>query len=215
MIDSYSKLPLGMYLDIRALQEDPAIDETDLRVKVCALLAGKTEREVLNAPISESAAWFRGMAFLSDEAPIARRIADAYQVGGFDLVPTTDLRKLTTAQYFDFQAFAPGGEAKLPELLAAFLVPRGKTYGDGYDVVEVQQAIRDALPVTDVLALSAFFLSKYAALIRATRCSLATMSRTEKIPQRKALIREMLANLEKTVLTFSRLAGGGSTALTE
>lgn len=214
MIDSYAKLPLGMYLEIRALQEDEAIDATDLRVKVVALLTGRTEREVLHAPIAESSEWFAAATFLEREAPPAPRIADVYEVGPFQLVPTRDLRKVITAQYIDFQGFAPGGEKQLPELLSVFLVPRGCVYGEDYDVAEVQQAIREALPVADVLALTAFFLRKYAALIRTSRSYLATMQRRERNPRKRELIRARMARMEALVAILSRTAGAGSPAST-
>lgn len=208
MIDSFDKLPLGLYLELRALPED--LDETDRTVAVVAALTGKTEREVLNAPIADFREWAAGAAFLNGGPPaVRRRIADTYRLGAFELVPTTDLRKVTTAQYIDFQAFAPEGEARLPELLSVFLVPKGHAYGDGYDPVEVQQAIRAEMSVADVLALSAFFLTEYAKLIRASRSFLARLVRTEKNKARKEKIQARLTTLQ-TLLETLQLAGDGS-----
>lgn len=214
MITSYSQLPLGLFLDIRALQEDEALDPIDLRVAVVAALTGKTEREVLDAPIAESSEWFAAASFLEHDADVPKRIADAYQLGEWELIPTTDLRKITTAQYIDFQAFAPGGEKTLPQLLSVFLVPKGRAYNDGYDVAPVQQAIRDQLPVSDVLALSAFFLTKYARLIKTSRSFLGRILKQERDPRKKARIRTRLATLETLVETL-QTAGDGSPASTE
>lgn len=209
MIDSFDKLPLGLFLELRAIPEDP-YDETDRMVKIVAILTGKTEREVLNAPITDFREWAGRSRFLNDEPPtFRRRVADAYHLGGFELVPTTDLRKVTTAQYIDFQTFAPEGEPRLPELLSVFLVPKGHAYGDGYDPVEVQRAIRDEMSVTDVLTLSAFFLTSYAKLIRASRSFLARLKRTEKDKATRAKIQARLTTLEKLVETL-RFAGDGS-----
>lgn len=214
MITSYSQLPLGLFLDIRALQEDESLDPIDLRVAVVAALTGKTEREVLDAPIAESSAWFAAAAFLEHDADVPKRIADSYHLGEWELIPTTDLRKITTAQYIDFQAFAPGGEKTLPQLLSVFLVPKGRAYNDGYDVASVQQAIRDQLTVTDVLALSAFFLTKYARLIKTSRSFLGRILKQERDPRKKARIRTRLATLETLVETL-QTAGAGSPASTE
>lgn len=214
MIDSYAKLPLGLFLDIRALQEDEALDPIDLRVAVVAALTGKTEREVLDAPIAESSEWFAAASFLEHDADVPKRIADAYHLGEWELIPTTDLRKITTAQYIDFQAFAPGGEKTLPQLLSVFLVPKGRAYNDGYDVGAVQQAIRDQLTVSDVMALQAFFLTKYAGLIRTSRSFLGRILKQERDPRKKARIRTRLATLETLVETLLT-AGAGSPASTE
>lgn len=214
MITSYSQLPLGLFLDIRALQEDEALDPIDLRVAVVAALTGKTEREVLDAPIAESSEWFAAASFLEHDADVPKRIADAYHLGEWELIPTTDLRKITTAQYIDFQAFAPGGEKTLPQLLSVFLVPKGRAYNDGYDVAAVQQAIRDQLTVSDVMALQAFFLTKYAGLIRTSRSFLGRILKQERDPRKKARIRTRLATLETLVETL-QTAGAGSPASTE
>lgn len=214
MITSYSQLPLGLFLDIRALQEDEALDPIDLRVAVVAALTGKTEREVLDAPIAESSEWFAAASFLEHDADVPKRIADAYHLGEWELIPTTDLRKITTAQYIDFQAFAPGGEKTLPQLLSVFLVPKGRAYNDGYDVAAVQQAIRDQITVSDVMALQAFFLTKYAGLIKTSRSFLGRILKQERDPRKKARIRTRLATLETLVVTL-QTAGAGSPASTE
>lgn len=213
MIDSYAKLPLGLYLDIRALQEDDAMDLVDLRVAIVAALTGKTDREVLDAPIAESSEWFAAAAFLEHDCDIPKRIADSYSLAGWELIPTTDLRKITTAQYIDFQTYAPGGEKNLPGLLSVFLVPKGRAYNDGYDTAAVQQAIRDQLPISDVLALSAFFLTRYAALIRTSRSFLGRILKQERDPRKQARIRTRLQTLEKVVETL-RTVGAGSPAST-
>ena len=212
MITSFKELPVGLWLDIRRLQEEIP-DETDRHVAILAVLTGKTEREILNAPLEDFREWSARAAFLTAPAPdVPSRIASAYKAGDFTLIPTTDLRKVTTAQYIDFQNFAPEGEKRIVELLSVFLVPQGLTYNDGYDVLDVQAAIREDLSVLDTLALSAFFLRKYVALIRRSRSSLVRLARTEKNPR----IREaILTRLETTntlvdLLTGLPASGAGS-----
>ena len=76
-------------------------------------------------------------------------------------MPTTDIRKMTTAQYIDFQTFSKEGEKKLIEVLSCFLIPKGKKYNEDYDILEVQKALRNYLTIPNCLALSAFFLAKF------------------------------------------------------
>lgn len=216
MITSHDQLPLGAYLDILALQERD-MDDIDRRIAILAILTGMTEREVLNAPIAQVSAWADAAAFLERPLGNPGRIASAYKIGGFELIPTTDLNKVTTAQYIDYKTFAPEGDARLVELASVFLVPKGKAYADGYDLAEVQQAIRAELMVSDAVALSAFFLTKYAALIRTSRSFLARLARTEKDKAKAARIRKRLADLETLVETLTSLgsAGAGSQPSTE
>ena len=212
MITSDHPLPLGTWLRLQELQETIA-DETDLRVAIVAVLTGQTEQDVLNAPIDDFRRWNAAASFL-ETAPADRgRTASSYKVGGFTLKPTSDLRKVTTAQFIDFQSFAPQWKDRIPEMLSVFLVPDGCKYNDGYDVAEVQQALRDHLSVADALALVAFFLRKLAALLRATRRSSDRLLKKTKDPEKRERIRTAWAQLEEAAETLLG-AGAGSPAST-
>lgn len=195
IIDNYRDLPLGKWEDIIAANDIP--DEVDRQVAVIAILTGLTTRQVLHLPVTEYADYASKAAFLTKPLPKIGRPASSYRAGGFTLIPSTDLRKITTAQYIDFQTFAPEGDKRLVEILSVFLVPQGKDYNEGYDIGEVQTAIREDLSVQDAVYLSAFFLSRYAALIRGTRISLERMLKKERKPERKEAIRERLATLSR------------------
>ena len=204
-IDNYRDLPLGVYRDIIAANDIP--DEVDRQVAVIALLTGRSQRDILNLPIADYTTLAGKAAFLTSPPDKLPRVVDAYRVGGFTLVPSKDLRKVTAAQYIDFQSLAPKGDAALPEILSCFLIPAGCKYGDGYDVAEVHAAVLE-MSVADVLALSAFFLKRYAGLIRATRISLERMRKRERNPKRRAMLEARMREL--TAVTASLTAGVGS-----
>lgn len=206
-IDNYRDLPLGVYRDIIAANDIP--DEVDRQVAVIALLTGRSQRDILNLPIADYTALAGKAAFLTSPPDKLPRVADAYRVGGFTLIPSKDLRKVTAAQYIDFQSLATKGDAALPEILSCFLIPEGCKYGDGYDVTEVHAAVLE-MPVSDVLALSAFFLKRYAGLIRATRISLERMRKRERNPKRRAMLEARMRELK--AVTASLTDGAGSPA---
>lgn len=155
MIDNYNNLPIGMYLKIRKAVEGDG-EDIDKQVKVVAFLSGKTEDEVLHLPISEYTALARKADFLAGEA-IDTPVRKEYNVAGWTLIPTTDYRKMETGQYIDFQAFLPDLDTYLVEFLSTMLVPKGKRYCEGYDVADVQKAIRDHMTMGDAIPLTAFF----------------------------------------------------------
>lgn len=213
MITSYDTLPLGIWLDICRVSAATDREDIDKQVAILALLSGQTERAILNLPIADFQRMSAESQFLAVQPVAARRPADRYRAGDFTLIPTLDLRKLTTAQYIDFQAYAPEADAKLAELLSVFLVPEGKDYGDGYDTAAVQQAIREGITVADTVTLSAFFFKSWLELTEATRRSLekaltkATRSR-DTTKQAKAL------QGLKVLSTHSRSVGDGLRRLT-
>lgn len=211
IIDSFAALPLGLYLDILAVNADEARDEVDRQVATLALLTNASERDILNLPIPEYSELAAAARFLGQQPAIPSRIAASYVCGPFRLKPTADFRKVTAAQYIDFQTFAPEGDARFVELLSVFLVPEGKAYNDGYDVLEVQAAIRADLSVLDALALSAFFLRRFARSTRATITSLRRRMKRKGNPEKAARLETMLARLQEAASSLLTAGAGSET----
>ena len=205
MIDTYDKLTLRKWAQLAALDGRTFEDDISRQVAVLAILADKSEREILSLPLPEYAALVPSADFLfTDPTPsnITGRGFRTLKLGSWVLVPTTDIHKLTTAQYIDFQTMLAGG-ASVEALLSCFLVPEGKTYCEGYEIGELHDLLADALSVRDALALKAFFLRRFNASMTAilTSCKWAIMTAPKKV--RRAM-REKLAEA-------SRSAGDGST----
>lgn len=166
MIDNYKSLTLGKYLDICQVCKDDSLEEIDRQVKILSILSDQSEEEILHLPIPKYKEMVAASKFLEDVDKNRHKAARLYIVGDWQLVPTLDYRKMETAQYVDFQTFAPLVETHMAELLSCLLVPVGCRYNEGYDILEVQQALKDNLSVTDALSLSAFFLTRYRDLIK-------------------------------------------------
>lgn len=212
MIDNYESLTIGKYLEIQAIEADQSLEDIDRQVRVLSVLTGRSERDLLNAPIAEYRELAARSEFLTRQPAKIGRPALAYALpGGWDLVATSDLRRITTAQYIDFQTYAEDPDRYAVELLSVFLVPRGKHYNDGYDVAQVQAAVRDNLSVAEVLALTAFFLSRYARLMRVTTRSSERLARRIKDPARRAMELARVERMKLAMARLSRAAGDGST----
>ena len=189
IIDNYRDLPYGKYEEIVRLCETEMTD-VDRKVAVIAILTGKTEDEVLHLPLATFARYAGATGFLERTCPedLIPGVARSYPLGGFVLLPVTDVRKITTAQYIDFQAFAEDKEHKAVEMLSCFLVPRGKSYNEGYDVADVHAAIRAGLSVAEVLALLAFFFKQWAESIQTTLIYSIREARTIPNPETRTRI---------------------------
>ena len=160
IIQSYRELPIGDYQDILALCKDESLEELDRQVKILSILTKVDEDTLLNLPIQEFKVLTSRMGFLEKDLPTkVTSLADSYKIGKFELVPVTDMRKVITAQYIDFQSFHQAGfEDHFVEILSCILVPKGKKYNQDYDIIEVQDAIRRNLNVHDAASLYAFFI---------------------------------------------------------
>lgn len=159
IIDNYRDLSLGDYQDILAISRDDTLEELDKQVKIMSILTGMAENELLDLPIMEYKTLAGKMTFLERELDNVQRISKSYNVGEYDLIPVMDMRKVTTAQYIDFQSFHQAGmEEHFAEILSCLLVPKGKRYNQDYDILDLQNAIRKEMNVYDAISLYGFFL---------------------------------------------------------
>lgn len=195
-IDNYRDLPVGKYEEIVRLCNEE-MTEVDRKVAILSILTGKTEDEILKLPLPTFTEYSAKSRFLEHECPenLIPGVSRSYHLGGFVLLPVTDIRKITAAQFIDFQEFSKQKETKMVEMLSCFLVPRGMDYGEGYDVLEVHQAIRDEMSVAEMLALIAFFFGKFIkSSRRITTYSIRMMRKKdpEKAKEMEAKYKEMV-----------------------
>lgn len=205
IIDSYSKLPLGMYLDIYEVTTDDTMSEEEKQMEIISILSGNSVDQLLKMPIMEFKALARNATFLEEEIPqIRKQIPKEFRLGDMTLSVTTDVTKMTTAQYVDFQTFSQEGRTKLVEILSCFFVPKGMEYNEGYDVLEVQNTLRRELMVADAMSLFAFFLRRCQDLTRATliysRLSLRRMPKRMRRTEKWKELTEKVAQLETDLL---------------
>lgn len=196
MITNYKDLPIGKYLQILAVTEAEP-DEYRRNPAIVSILDGRSVEDLEAAPLVEFAALMRRAAFLT-EPPKAQKARKKYECGPFSLVPVLDFKKITTAQYVDFQTFAgmeqADGVPPMVDILSCLMVPEGHKYCDGYDPAEVQAAIREHLSTEDVVSLYSFFIGRLLTLTR----RLATFStRLARLTPEGSVAREKAERLRK------------------
>jgi len=165
IIDSFNKLTLGKYDEVKTISQDETLEDVDRMVGIISVLTDRPEEEILHLPIHEFTELSSKTAFLSGNDFQGGMVAKKYQVGRWELIPVTDYRKLETCQYIDFKTYAADPDNHLVELLSVILVPKGHRYNEGYDILEIQQSIRDGMTVTDGVTLVGFFLTLFKKLI--------------------------------------------------
>lgn len=200
MITNYDTLDLGRYLKIDRILHTPA-EEIDKQVQIVAILADMTPEQVLLLPLADYSRMAAESAFLGVLCEPKPTDGQPIKAGKWLLVPTKDFTKINTAQYVDFQTFAKDFPSTLPELLSCFLVPFGQKYNDGYDIAEVQEAVRE-LTLPEAVGLAAFFFNSFSESIRASITSLESRKMT---PAQRKEIRKMRMTAEAALLHI----GGG------
>lgn len=169
IIDNYRDLPIGMYLEICEISRREDIEELHKQVSILSVLTGREEEEIYDLPIGDYKDLVSKSEFLSQPYEGEILTAKTYALEGWVLQPVEDYRKITTAQYIDFQTFAKDAEKNIVEILSVMLIPKGKKYNQDYDIIELQNVLRRSLSVADALSLYAFFFVQY---IQSTKDSL-------------------------------------------
>ena len=205
IIDNYRKLPIGKYNEIVKLCETE-MDEVDRKVSIVAILTGLTEDEVLALPLTDFTECCAKAKFIDLPCPetLIPSVSKSYPVGEFNLVPVTDMRKVTTAQYIDFLSFSKDKEHNIVEMLSCFLVPKGMDYNEGYDILDVHNAIKEEMSVAEVLAVLAFFFGSWTRSLHSTLSYSERMARRVKDKGKRQMMMERIAELRSTI------SGGGS-----
>ena len=164
MIVAYSQMPITTYGKILEVINDSTRDSIDKEVAMISILANKTPEEIENMPIVELRGLTSQLGFLTEKAE-AVDVRKEYKVGDYTLVPEKKISKIKAGQFISFQEFAKvyrdnNADVKyIPYLLSCFLIPKGKTFAEGYEVEDVQEAIAEHLSIVDALSLTAFFLA--------------------------------------------------------
>lgn len=205
IIDNYRKLPIGKYNEIVKLCETE-MNEVDRKVKIVGILTGLTDDEVLALPLTDFTECCAKAKFIDLPCPetLIPSVSKSYPVGGFNLVPVTDMRKVTTAQYIDFLSFSKDKEHNIVEMLSCFLVPKGMDYNEGYDILDVHNAIKEEMSVAEVLAVLAFFFGSWTRSLHSTLSYSERMARRVKDKEKRQMMMERIAELRSTI------SGGGS-----
>ena len=159
IIDNYNRLTLGQYMEIQEISRNESLEDIDKQVQILSILTGVAEDELLHLPIQEYKELVVKSQFLNPDNINYHPIAKKYILGKFELIPCRDFRKIETCQYIDFQTYAPDLDKCLVEFLSVILVPKGHRYNEGYDILEVQKAIREEMSVSDGVSLAGFFLT--------------------------------------------------------
>ena len=95
--------------------------------------------------------------YFTDFSKAEPAIKDKYTAGDMVLVPMLDFTQITVAQMMDFSVLSVDPIENIEKLLAVFLIPKGKKYNDGYDLMQVQKAILK-MDFNELSPLLAFFL---------------------------------------------------------
>lgn len=200
IIDSWKKVTIAKYLEIRDVIETVK-SEDEVKVALLSVLTDIDEDDLLDMPIIRFNHLLQNIGFIFEDVPNTQ-VATEYVLGGERYEVMLNIKDMTTAQFIDYQNFVSDVDNNLIPLLSIFLIPKGKRYNDGYDIIEVQERIKNNLSIVDAKGLAAFFLQWYKSLLKVTVHSLTKQMRKRMKKEKNTEVRkkmmEAIASLEKS-----------------
>ena len=134
----------------------------ELNVKLLSILCDVDEDTIGDLPLTEFSNLIAQTEFLKDMPKYT--IETKYKIGDRDFDVQTNLRNLTTAQFIDFQTLVKDPDKNLSNLLACFMLPKGKKYGEDYDIMEIAEYLKKHMSIATARSIMFFFTLEYQAL---------------------------------------------------
>ena len=206
---NWQQITISDYMELQEIvNREYAVD---VEIGIVALLCGVDEDEIGKLPILEYQRLRREAQFIASFPEVHNKAPKIITIGDKKYEVITNMRKLTTAQYIDFQTYLKMGDDidNLPNLLSVFILPKGSKYGDeSYDVDKLKNDIKEYLPATTAFEMCGFFQKTFLNSIKNILFYLELKMRKAKTEKEKEV---------KKALQEIRLAirGDGFTKLTQ
>ena len=219
MITNYKELTINKYLEIREILEEDG-GELNIQARIIGCLTDMDLDTVLNLSLTKYNELAQGTAFLMEKPKIDGRFPQKLNINGKECYLTTNVNKLTAGQYIDYQSYIamPDQEKYLANILACFIVPKGKTYGDGYDTDEIAQWLGENLSVKDAMNICFFFRKKYLCSIKRMLTFLESQMTIARWRTKDPKMKEKMKEINRRMEEYRQLlesVGDGSTWLTK
>ena len=143
----------------RLLKENNVEDMQAVQAELLAIYADTDTDTIMSYPLTKYHKLLEKFYadYFTDFSKAEPAIKDKYTAGDMVLVPMLDFTQITVAQMMDFSVLSADPVENIEKLLAIFLIPKGKKYNDGYDLLQVQKAILK-MSFNELSPLLAFFL---------------------------------------------------------
>lgn len=213
---TYKELKLNDWLELRKVLQDPGDNDLETQSRILAAIYHKTQDQILDLPIPKYQELAASITFLLEPIPTSKHIPDRIKLGETTYKICKDQKKLSAGQYIDYQTLAAmeDPDAYLPNILACFLVPVDKTYGD-YDTMEEAENIAANIDVSTALSICRFFQQASLSSIKRTLIYLEVLTkRLKRKTKNNPEIQEQMEKLIPMMKEYRNLldsAGSGFT----
>lgn len=187
------------------INSNAKMTDLDRSIEICALLSDdpdKTRDALLSMGLDELATELSKVQFIINKYK-AKAPETEYTIAGDKYTVQLNIRQMTAAQYIDFQNFYKDYQKNQKYIFLCFLIPKGKKYNEGYDVMELAEDLYDKIPITIVTDVMVFFCKLLESLTIATLISsmreMKKLMKKEKDPVKKHQLRKRIVQARQTL----------------
>jgi hypothetical protein len=163
MIKSWNECSIDLFYAIDDVIKDTTLPTMTKNVKLISLILDIPENVIYSMPIEkyneyiQSLQWANNFKFDKNYKP------SKIVINGQKYKVITKTNDLSIGQYIDFQTFWMKKDIRkyIGNLLACFILPENKKYGEDYDISELAETIRQNLDIVTAYSLLFFSLKKY------------------------------------------------------
>lgn len=207
---NWSRISINSYYAITDVLEDEGLNGFEKNIAICSIITGLDESVFSTMSLAEGKEVFSALSFLNELDINKVHLPKRIKVDKYDLEIVADVSKLTVAQFSDWNIIVTGEQNmryKIDKLLSIFLIPKGCTYNEGYDILDLQQVIRSMISFDVIQKLINFLLTKYLQSFRASLLYLVHQTdkmKTEKEAEAlKQKIQEVASQMRFILISFS------------
>ena len=209
---SWQDITIADYKQILEITSRELDSETEKGISLLSVLCEVSEEEIYNQPISALNGLLEGIKWLNQPFNFNKNWkAKKITINGekYNVVP--DMNKFTVAQYADFQIYwdKRGDKDYMGKLLTIFIIPEGKRYNEGYDIVELADTLEQYVSITDFNSICFFFLMDCLRSIKASLyCSnwqITKMIWKEKDKEKKKELKQLRKAIIEKILEMKNI----------
>lgn len=167
----WNNLTIKQFKEIHRVLEMDSIDEIDRAIQLLSIVDVEEEDKYLNMPMSQLNKELSRLKFITDNLcePANPVFNDGiYNICGEKYILTPSIERMTAGQFLDWKMSMSEPNTDIAMLCSIILVPKGKKYGEDYDILQLREKIYNNFKITEAVGISNFFLLAWHALSAST-----------------------------------------------
>ena len=206
----WEDITINDYKEILNITQKELDSDLEKSISILAILCECTEDELYSMNANKLYKLLSEIEWTKQPYKFNHNWSSKYiTINGIKYDVVVDINKFSVAQYADLQVYWDKRDDidYMAKLLTLFIIPNGKTYNNGYDIVQLANIIEDNVSINDFNSICFFFLKSCLIFIKASllfsNWQMMKLIMKEKDKEKKKQLKE----IQKKLLTRIRTIG--------